>query len=320
MIQSLTVSIAAIGGIFVGVIIWDGSNASVLFSSLAGSSYDTSLASCDHIKILLSDFNSISHSLGMVTNGADTHTNIPVNNNPKKFFNYWLYGTATNTNWFDAYCQTGWDYVKGNCNIIPTSNSKEIFNYWLYGTPAKNNWFDAYCQSCWDYVKDIYNITQIGSYLHEASSEQFELWAKADYFVFGLARLLIVYFLFHDFYYNLDTLYAAYTNVDLQMYNFLCMFDFPGFLVHRNSIMNLGGFLAFQVNHSWNFLIDPADGMFHLCHLATYTLHHEYFWFDINLLTPSWSMRSYVTLTVVPDLSWPLNYDHHHEIKLFELF
>lgn len=310
-------AIATMGGIFVGVIIWDGSHGFIPYLSLSGSSYDISLTSCDNIKILLSDFNSFSHSLDMVTNGVDTRTDIPVNNNTKEIINYWLHGTPTNTNWFDKSFEIGWDYVKSNCNIISTDDSKEIINYWLYGTATENNWFDASCYWCGDYVKNIYNVTQIGSYLHEASSEQLELTSESNYFVYGLGWFLIVCVMFFDFYLNFDTLYAVFTHVDVQMYNFLCLFDFPGFLVNSNTIMNLGPSFDFQVEHNWKFRTDPGDGMLRLCHMVTYSLIHEYFWFQFNLLSPSWSVLSYLTLTIVPGLDWPLNYDRHRIFYLF---
>ena len=124
LLAAAAAAAATMGGIFVGVIIWDGYHGFVPYLSLSGSSYDISLTSCDNIKILLSDFNSFSHLLGMVTNGMDTHTDVPVNNNTKEILNYWLYGTATNTNWFDASCYWCGDYVKSNCNIIWTDDSK----------------------------------------------------------------------------------------------------------------------------------------------------------------------------------------------------
>ena len=274
---SIATATATICGAYLGLITWDGSYGSVLFSSLSAS-YDTSLASCDNIKVLYSDFKSFGDSLDMVTCGVDTHTDMPTNNSWKEFFNYWLSGTATETNWFDASCQT-----------------------------------------CWDYVKNTPNLLQIGNNLHEASSEQLGLTAKADSFAYGLGWFLIVCVMFHDLFNNFALLSAVYAHVDLLMYNFLGMFDFPGFLVNSNEMMNLGPIFDFQVEHNWKFRIDPGDGVLRLCHMVTYTLHHEYFWFQFNSLSPSWSIRSYLTLTIVPGLDWPWNYDRHRIIQLFQL-
>ena len=64
---------------------------------------------CDSISIVLSDFN----SMGSLARETHTNTNI----NWKELVNYWLYGTATEINWFDKYSHIGWDYLKDGCNI-----------------------------------------------------------------------------------------------------------------------------------------------------------------------------------------------------------
>ena len=103
----------------------------------------------------------------------------------------------------------------------------------------------------------------------------------------GLVCLFTVCAIFGSIYYNLDTLKDVYMNIDISLYNLLCMFDFPGFMVDRNSFMPLGSDYELQVEHTWRFNTDPKDGIMRLVHLASYTLHHEYFWFQFNSLPPS---------------------------------
>ena len=57
--------------------------------------------SCDNISRLLNDFN---HFMGY----PDREIHIDMSgNNSKGFVNYWLYGTATEINWFDKCCLVG---------------------------------------------------------------------------------------------------------------------------------------------------------------------------------------------------------------------
>lgn len=208
---------------------------------------------------------------------------------------------------------------KTHINMLVNNSSKEFVNYWLYSTATENNWFDKGCQIGWDYFKNTCITTPIDS----NSTEQLIATAnnKLDSLVLGLACLTTVCAIFGSIYYNLDTLkdicIYIYMHIDISLYNLLCMFDFPGFMVDRQSIMPLGPDYELQVEHFWKFNTDPGDGILRLVHLATYRLHHEYFWFEFNSLSPGWSIPSYATLTLVPGLDWPFNYDHFHCINLF---
>ena len=202
------------------------------------------------------------------------------NNNSKEFVNYWLYGTATEINWFDKTCQIAWNYLKGGCSIIPVANNS-----------------------------------------YDASGEELVVAAnnKPNYLVLGLGRLLIGCAIFANIYYNLDILKAEYTYIDLHLQSILCMFDYPGFMVKRRSVMPLVPGFKFRVKHFWKFYTDPGDDRLGLVHLASYTLSHESFWFQFNSLLPAWSLSSYLTLIIVPGLDWPFSYDHFYYITLYHV-
>lgn len=239
-------------------------------SYFPASCHDITLDTCDNMSKLLYDFKS---SMGSLAKEAHT------NNNSKQLLNYWLYGTASEINWFDKGCLIAWDYIKDTCNITPTDNNS-----------------------------------------YEGLTEELVITAnyKPNYLISGLGCLSAVCVIFGNLYYNLDILKAVYTYLDIHLYNFLCMFDFPGFMVNSWSVMPLGPDFEFTVEHTWRFLTDPADGVLRLVHLATYTLDHDYFWFQFNSFSPTWSISSYLTLTFVPGLDWPFNYDHFHFIHLFD--
>lgn len=93
--------------------------------------------------------------------------------------------------------------------------------------------------------------------------------------------------MFADTYYNIDILNAVDTNLDLHLYNILCMFDYPGFMVERASFMLLVPGLELLVEHFWKFRTDPADGMLVLNHLASYTIMHECFGLRFNSIPPT---------------------------------
>ena len=62
---------------------------------------------------------------------------------------------------------------------------------------------------------------------------------KPNYLVLGLDCLLIGCAMFANIYYNLDILKAEYMYIYLHLYNILCMFDFPGFMIQSWSVMPL---------------------------------------------------------------------------------
>ena len=143
---------------------------------------------------------------------------------------------------------------------------------------------------------------------------------KPYYLISNLGCLLFAACtIFASIYYNLDTIEATYMHIDRSLYNFLSMFDFPGFMINNTSVMNLGPDLVFMVKHNWMFITDPADGVFKLNHLTSYILWSDWsFGLEFNLLPPSWSIPSYLALTIAPGWAWPFNYDHFHGIHLLD--
>ena len=86
---------------------------------------------------------------------------------------------------------------------------------------------------------------------------------------------------------NIDVFRADIAFIDVHFYEFLCMFDFPGFLVNRTATMTLLPGLELDVMNKWNFIHDPADGIRRLTHLASYTLNLEgYGFIQFNALSP----------------------------------
>ena len=278
-----------------------------IFSYFTASSQDMPVNSCDRISKLVSDFNCF---IGSLDKETDISTNNPINS-------------------FDKASEDSWDYFKGITPLI-NNDTKELVDYWLRGTATESNWFDKACNHGWDYLKNICSTAPVinnggankelvlttnndGAYKELVVTSK----SQANYLVLGLGCLLVGCAIFADLHYNFDMFKAAYTIIDQRFYDILCMFDFPGFMVDRTSVMPLGGGFDLRVSHTWRFYTDPADNRLGLTHLATYTLDHEYFWFDFNSLPPAWSVPSYLTLTIVPGLQWPFNYDHFHYINLF---
>ena len=136
----------------------------------------------------------------------------------------------------------------------------------------------------------------------------------------GLGCLLIGCAMFANLYYNLDILKAEYMYIDRHLYNILCMFYFPGFMLERRSVMPLVPAFDFRVKHFWNFHTDPMDDRLGLVHIASYTLSYESLLLQFNSLPSAWSIPSYLCLTILPGLDyWPFNYDHLHYITLFHV-
>lgn len=264
MINSLV--LLTIGSIFVGGIMSDGFSDFVLFSYFSGSSRGNSIGSCDNISRLLHDFDSFRGSLD-----SQTYIDISTNNKSKEFVNYWLYGTATEINWFDNYCKIGWDYIKGASSVTPVANNPDIGS-----------------------IEELAVIDN----------------NKPNYLAFALGCLLIGCPIFANF----DILMAVFTSIDQHLYNILCMFDFPGFMVEKLSIMPLVPGIELMVQHFWNFRTDPVVDRLVLVHLASYTLDFESFRLHYHSLSPGWSIPSQLELILVPGLDWPFNYDHFHGI------
>ena len=219
---------------------------------------------------------------------------------------------------FDKACYNSWDYFKGGITTQISNDTKELINYWLYGTAIEPNWFDKACYDSLDYFKDICSTAPVIS--KDGTCEELVVVtnkAQENYLVLGLSYLLIACAIFANIHYNFDMLKATYTIIDQRLYDILCMFDFPGFMVERRSTMPLGEGYELVVEHFWNFIKDPADDNLGLTHLASYTLQNDNFWLQFNSLAPAWSVPSYLTLTIVPGLHWPFNYDHFHYITLF---
>ena len=238
------------------------------------------------------------------------------NTDTKEFINYWLNGTATKDNWFDKACSGGWDYTKNVCS--PSTDTKELINYWLNGTATKDNWFDKACSQSWDYIKNMYGNTPVINSEGACKELVVTCEAQVDYFSSSLCWLVIVCAIL-IFIYNFDLIKAIYTCIDIRLYDILCMFDYPGFMVNKDSIMPLWGRFGLRVMHRWFFLKDPADNNFSISHVARYTLDHEYFFIDFRhpLL---WSVPNRIELTLIPHLHWPFNYDHFHYITLWSAY
>ena len=261
MINYLALTI--IGGILVGGIIWDGYYGFVLFPYLSESPCEISVNSCDNMNKLLYHFNTFRGSLD-----RDTRIYMPTS-------------LETEINWFDKACHVGWNYFKGTCSITLTDNSKQFVNYLLYCTATEMNWFDKSCHIGWGYLKYTCTFTPNDNNSYHGSTEELVKTAnnQPNYLISGLCWLTAACAIFGNIYYNLDILKAVYTYIDIYLHNFLCMFDFPGFMIQDRSVMPLGPDFQLIVEHKWNFLTDPGHGAFRLIHLATYTLHPEYFWF-----------------------------------------
>lgn len=225
--------------------------------------------------------------------------------------------TKNTNNWFDKACYDSWDYFKGAITPLINNDTKEFIDYWLYGTATEPNCFDKACWDGWSYLKYIWST--VPAINNDNACEELVVTNKAqeNYLVLGLGYLLIACAIFANIHYNFDILKATYTIIDQGLYDILCMFDFPGFLVDRRSVMPLGEGYELVVEHFWRFYTDPADDRLGLTHLACYTLQNENFWLQFNSLPPAWSVPSYLTLTIVPGLHWPFNYDHFHYITLF---
>ena len=70
-------------------------------------------------------------------------------------------------------------------------------------------------------------------------------------------------------------LIAEYTRIDVYLYNILCMFDFPGFMVRMLPVMQLAPALDLWLEHySW-FSLDPGDNNLGLIHATSYNLHYQ---------------------------------------------
>ena len=216
----------------------------------------------------------------MTSLDKETVMDVSTNNNWKEFVNYWLYGTATKNNWFDQGCYDAWDYLKAACNSACSTTS-------------------AASNSCH------------GSYEELTVSDN-----RPNYLFLGLGCLLIGCAMSAKLYYNLDMLKDVYTSVDIYLYNILCIFDYPGFMVKKRSVMRIAQDLELSSEHFWDFLPDPADNILGLVHLERYFLWNEYFALELALLPPAWSVPNYAGLIIQAGLDWPYNYDHAHNIDL----
>ena len=74
--------------------------------------------------------------------------------------------------------------------------------------------------------------------------------------------------------------------IDQQLYDILCMFDFPGFMVDKESILLLGTGIRFIVRHRWGLAVEPVGGTVALVHDEWYTLDFDYFDFSLCMLAP----------------------------------
>lgn len=232
----------------------------------------------------------------------------------KEFLNYWLNGTATKRNFFDKACSQSWDYTKNVCN--PSNETKEFLNYWLNGTATKRNVFDKTCSQCWDYIKDMCgNISAIN---YEGACKELATTCEAqvNYFYSDLYWLAIVCAILR-FIYNFHIIKAMYVCIDKRLYDILCMFDYPGFMVNQDSVMPLWGRFGLRVMHRWFYRQDPGDNNLGISHLANYTLDHEYFFIDFIRHPQLWSVPNRIEMTIVPHLNWPFNYDHFQIITLW---
>ena len=234
----------------------------------------------------------------------------------KEHINYWLNGTATKANYFDKACYQSWDYIENVCNSTETI---EHINYWLKGTATKANFFDKACYKNWDYIQNMWcKARNVPVSNNEDACQELVATCEAqvDYFSLGLGSLAIVCAIL-GFIYNFHIIKDTYTCIDKRLYDILCMFDYPGFMVNQDSIMPLWGRFGLRVMHRWFYREDPADNNLGLSHVARYTLDHEYFFIDFIRHSQLWSVPNRIELTIIPHLHWPFNYDHFHFITLW---
>ena len=221
---------------------------------------------------------------------------------------------TTGNNLFDQACYDSWDYIKNVSN--PSNDTKEFINYWLHGTEIKPNLFDQACYDSWDYIKDMCANSPIINNEDACQELAVTCEAQVDYFSSGLCWLAIVCAIL-GFIYNFHIVKAIYTCIDKRLYDILCMFDYPGFMVNQESIMPLWGRFGLRVMHYWFFMEDPADNNLGISHVARYTLDHEYFFIDFIRHPQLWSVANRIQMTIIPHLHWPFNYDHFHFITLW---
>ena len=241
--------------------------------------------SCVNISRLLTDFNNFSGSLDKAIH-IDTSTN-----DWKGFVDFWLYGTATEINWFDKYCQEGWKYIIDLYSVTPVidnSNNGSV---------------------------GILNNGSVGILNNGSVDELAVIDNKKNYLVLGLCCL----FIFANFYYNVGFIKDVLSTADRRLYDLLCMFDYPGFMVNKSSVMPLAPNVDLWVEHNWLFSTDPGDGRSCLCHVATYTIDFEFHAFCFASLPPAWSVPSYVFMFTRPGVEWPLNYDYFSNLTLFNV-
>ena len=236
------------------------------------------------------------------------------NNETKEFINYWLHGTETKPNFIDQACYDSLDYIKNVSN--PSYETKEFINYWLHGSETKPNFMDQACIDGWDYIKDMYGNSPIINNEDACQELAVTCEAQVNYFSSGLCWLAIIYAIL-GFIYNFDIIKATYTCIDKCLYDIICMFDYPGFMVNQKSTMPLWGGFGLRVRHHWFKQVDPGDNNWGISHFAQYTLDHEYFFIDFVRYAPLWSRTDFIDLTIIPHLDWPFNYDHFHIINLW---
>ena len=89
----------------------------------------------------------------------------------------------------------------------------------------------------WNYLIDVCSITTVQYISYDGSGVELVVTPnnKPNYLVSGLGYLLIGCAIFASIYYNFDKLKTEYTYIDLHLYNTLCLFGFPGFMVNRLS-------------------------------------------------------------------------------------
>ena len=221
---------------------------------------------------------------------------------------------VTGNNIFDQACYDSLDYIKNVSN--PSNETKEFINYWLHGTETKSHFIDQAFYDSWDYIKDMYGNSPIINNQDACQELAVTCEAQLNYFSSGLCWLAIVCAIL-GFIYNFDIIKATYICIDKCLYDIICMFDYPGFMVNQNSTMPLWGRFGLRVKHHWFFLEDPGDNNLGLSHFAQYTLDHEYFFIDYVRYAPLWSITDSIDLTIIPHLHWPFNYDHFHFINLW---
>ena len=217
-------------------------------------------------------------------------------------------------NIFDKACSHGWDYIKNVCN--PSTDTMELLKYCLNGTATKPNRFDEACYQSWDYIKNMCGNIRVLNNESECQELAVTCEAQVDYFSSGICWLAIVCATL-GFIYNFGIIKATYTCIDKRLYDILCMFDYPGFMVNQDSTMPLWGRFGLRVMHRWLYIEDPADKNLGLTHVARYTLDHEYFFIDFIRHPQLWSVANRIQITIIPHLHWPFNYDDFHFITLW---